>query len=48
MNLQRRGSGPGGMLEKMFFSVWALGMIIGIAIGGGLVWAAIHFIRKFW
>ena len=36
------------MLEKMFFSVWALGMIIGIAIGGGLVWAAIHFIRKFW
>jgi hypothetical protein len=33
---------------KVAFIVWIFGVLASIAVGGGLLYVAIHFIKKFW
>jgi len=33
---------------KALFGIWAVGAVFSLAISAGVIWAAVHFIRKFW
>jgi hypothetical protein len=33
---------------KGVFVIWIIGAIMSLSITGGLIWVAVHFIRKFW
>ena len=33
---------------KVAFGVWVFGVLVNIAMVVGIIWAAIHFISKYW
>jgi hypothetical protein len=33
---------------KGFWAIWAGMLLLNFLVGGGIVWAAIHFIHKLW
>jgi hypothetical protein len=33
---------------KWFFAIWFIWLIVCLSVVGGLIWAAVHFITKYW
>ena len=33
---------------KVIFTFWVLGALASLAVSGGIIYVAIHFIKKFW
>lgn len=33
---------------KAIFGIWIVTAIFSLAASGGVIWAAVHFIRKYW
>lgn len=33
---------------KAFVAYWIFSMLFGLALTGGVIWAAVHFIKKYW
>ena len=33
---------------KAIFGVWIISALLSIAVSAGTIWAAVHFIRKYW
>lgn len=37
-----------GKIFKFAFAAWVVGALVSLAVSGGLIYVAIHFIKKLW
>lgn len=45
---QDSGLSSGTVLIKTFIWLWVIWALFGLAVTGGLIWMAVHFIVKYW
>jgi hypothetical protein len=48
MRFDSRPSSGLGRIPKWFIAIWLLAGLVSLGVSGGLIYAGIHFISKWW
>lgn len=46
--MQEQYNARGRQVAKTAFGLWLFGVLLSLAMTGGVIWIAMHFLRKYW